>query len=245
MKTPRLLFLLTLLLSTTFAHAQQNTLQFSGYEWQVRPSENNGGPGPNHWDSNNAWVDKEGNLHLKLTQHDGKWYCAEVYTTKEFGFGTYQFWITGRVDKLDRNVVLGLFNYPESKLGGDGTHEMDIEFARWGKETANIGNYTVYPVKASLGQQTRDFPVTLQDNALTTQRFTWTSTSVFFQSLYGHRNDDTGLFHGWLYQPPESAKRISQGTMPVHINLWLFEGKPPSDGNPVEIVINAFKFTPR
>jgi hypothetical protein len=32
--------------------------------------------------------------------------------------------------------------------------------------------------------------------------------------------------------------------MPVHINLWCFQGRPPTDGEPVEVVIRAFTFTP-
>ena len=28
------------------------------------------------------------------------------------------------------------------------------------------------------------------------------------------------------------------------INLWLNEGTPPSDGQPVEVVIEAFEFIP-
>jgi hypothetical protein len=32
--------------------------------------------------------------------------------------------------------------------------------------------------------------------------------------------------------------------MPVHLNLWLFKGLPPKDGREVEIVVQAFEFTP-
>jgi hypothetical protein len=28
------------------------------------------------------------------------------------------------------------------------------------------------------------------------------------------------------------------------MNLWLFKGRPPTDGQPVEIVIRSFQFTP-
>jgi hypothetical protein len=32
--------------------------------------------------------------------------------------------------------------------------------------------------------------------------------------------------------------------MPVHLNLWCFKGRPPTDAKPVEIVVESFTFTP-
>jgi hypothetical protein len=32
--------------------------------------------------------------------------------------------------------------------------------------------------------------------------------------------------------------------MPVHINLWLFKGLAPKNGQEVEVIIHGFKFTP-
>src|SRR5271165_2051374 len=129
------------------AGAQQpKTLQFSGYEWQVR-SVGKGGPGPNQWDPNNVWVDKNGWLHLKITRVQNEWRCAELYTTKRLGFGRYQFQVIGRIDRFDPAVVLGLFNYPTADVGQDGTNEIDIEIAHWGNPKWDNGNFTVYPSK--------------------------------------------------------------------------------------------------
>ena len=229
----------------TFAAGGEKTVNFSGCEWTIRGPEESGGPGPNRWDDRNAWLDGAGNLHLRITRRAGKWYCGEVYTTKKFGFGVYQFVVEGSVDRIDRNVVFGLFNYPESDLGPDGTHEMDIEFAKWGKSSGNIGNYTVYPAMAGLEQETTNFAFTLRADGISTQRFTWMRSSVLFQSFHGQSDDNSNLFHSWLYQPKDFTKHISQGTMPVHINLWCFKGKGPTDGKEVEVVIKAFKFTPK
>src|SRR6267143_3612108 len=94
-----------LLAIPTKLHAR--TIEFSGYQWEVRPS-GDGGPGPNHWDENNVSLDSHGYLHMKLTERDGEWYCSEVYLPQKLGFGLYQFSVIGRVDTLDPNVVLGL-----------------------------------------------------------------------------------------------------------------------------------------
>ena len=55
----------TLMAEGTSAYAK--TIKFSGYDWEIRPSEKNGGPGPNRWEENNVSVDPSGYLHLKLT----------------------------------------------------------------------------------------------------------------------------------------------------------------------------------
>ena len=65
-----------------------------------------------------------------------------------------------------------------------------------------------------------------------------------FKSMRGRCDDDRGEFSHWDYSPTNSSRYISQQPMPVHINLWLFKGLPPKNGQEVEIVIQDFKFTP-
>ena len=218
------------------------TISFSGYTWVVRSS-GKGGPGPNYWDPDNVSVDADGCLHLKLTKRNDRWYCSEVYTEKRLGFGRYEFSIVGRVDKIDKNVVVGLFNYPTSDVGPDATHEIDIEFAQWGNASAPVGNYTVWPATNTLRQASKPFSFALNGDS-STQSFTWSATNVFFQSQQGHDDAKSRPFASWLYQPPNPATGISQKPMPVHINLWCFKGQPPSDGQQVELIIRGFKFTP-
>ncbi|MEP6686047.1 MAG: hypothetical protein ABJB22_04650, partial [Verrucomicrobiota bacterium] len=144
-------------LLTVVATAAARTIEFSGYQWEVRPSEDSGGPGPNHWDENNVSLDSHGYLHLKLTERNGEWYCSETYTQQALGFGLYQFSVVGRVDALDPNVVLGLFNYPTPDIGPDGTNEIDIEFAHWGDPRSPIDNYTVFPAEEGINPTSRSF----------------------------------------------------------------------------------------
>jgi len=219
------------------------TIYFARYDWTVK-SGNNIGPGPNSWDEDNVWIDENGFLHLILSKRDGQWYCAQVSMLHRLGFGRYQFWVTGRIDQLDSNVVFGLFNYPPPDVGPDGTHEIDIEFARWGKPSASIGNYTVWPVKKGLNSAHHFFSVELSgDN--TTQRFIWGPTSVSFQSLVGHVDDDTGEFAVWRHQPVDAANFGGDNPMPVEMNLWLFKGQPPQNGQEVELIVRSFNFAPK
>jgi hypothetical protein len=216
-------------------------IQFGGYTWTVRSGR--GGPGPNAWDDSNVWLDSSTNLHFKISQRDGKWSCAEITMRKRLGFGRYQFQLSGRIDRFDDNVVLGLFNYPTSDVGPGATHEIDIEFARWGNAKNPMGNYTVWPVEKSLKQVSKSFPFALAQDK-TTHQFIWSSNQVQFRSMHGHRDDDREVFSQWDYSPNEPSRYISQQPMPVHINLWLFKGLPPKNGQEVEIVIQDFKFTP-
>ena len=226
-------------------HATAKTLTFGGYTWEVRPS-GKGGPGPNVWNPQNVWMDKAG-LHLKISR-SGKgpkteWQCAELSTTQSLGFGTYEFQIIGPIDQFDRQIVLGLFDYPTPEVGPDGTNEIDIEFAHWGHADTPIGNYTIYPASGKRGPgDSHTFSFTLKGD-YTTHRFARTADKVSLQSLHGHRNDNANEIADWVYAPLDK-RLIPQAPLPVHINLWLFQGKAPSDGKEVLITIKKFTFTP-
>ncbi len=218
------------------------TVAFSGYTWIIRSS-GRGGPGPNYWDPNNVSVDTNGYLHLRLTERDGKWYCSELHTQERLGFGRYEFCLAGPVDRVDRNVVLGLFNYPTSDVGSDGTHEIDIEFAQWASSSAPTGNYTVWPATNAIRRETKAFAFTL-DGDLSKHSFTWTATNVTFESQQEYGGDRTRPLATWVFEPTNPVACISQKPMPLHMNLWCFRGHPPSDGKELELVVRAFKFTP-
>jgi len=224
------------------ASAPGKTIRFAGYEWIVKSGIDQG-PGPNNWNENNVWVDQGGHLHLKLTRQGDRWYCAEVLSKDRMGFGRYQFWIEGRVDRLDPNVVLGLLNYPTPDVGPDGTNEIDIEFAGWGKPEAPVCNYTVWPARAGLRRANKRFPVELKDE-YTSHTFIWNSAGVTFQSLHGLHDDGADQFAGWRYQPQDPASYVPQKAMPVRINLWLFQGQSPRNGQQVEFIVHSFKYTP-
>ncbi len=219
------------------------TVDFAGYTWEVR--QGGGGPGPNAWNASNVRVDGEG-LHLKIANANGAWSCAEVTLTQALGFGRYQFEVTGRPDLFDRNVVLGLFNYPSSSaIGPDGTNEIDIEFAQWGDAgNPNRLNWTVYPPALGPAATHKEVPLSLTGDA-TTHRFDWTSKGVKYQSLDGYQDSgNVNQFAKWNDAPTKPRQHIPQTPIPVHMNLWLFDGHAPTDGQPVEVVIRSFGFTP-
>lgn len=221
--------------------ATTKTINFANYTWSVRSG--SGAPGPNIWDDTNASLDSQGFLHLKLTHVVTAWHSVELYTTARLGFGRYQFDVVGQIDQLDPNVVLGLFNYPPPDVGPDGTNEIDMEFARWGVPTHPNGNYTVWPAQTGLQRVSKTFEFTLTE-ITTTQQFTWAAPAVSFRSAQGPASDQAPPFAQWLYQPIAFAQDIPQQALPLHINLWLFNGAAPTNGQEVEIIISRFAFTP-
>ena len=216
------------------------TISFSGYTWKITTSKSTQGPGPNYWNSNNAWVDDNGWLHLKITKNPltHRWECAEVSSQKKFGYGTYQWQVEGRIDSLDKNVVVGLFNYS----GNNGHDEMDIEFARWGNAAWPNLNYTLWPAAEDTAVSSYTNKISMKQNNYSTQQFIRTADTVFFKSFYGFRFNDQDLFGAKTFSVPSAS--ISTLDMPVMMNLWLFKGLPPSNDKEVEIVIRSFKFSP-
>lgn len=218
------------------------TLSFAGRTWRVRGGQ--GGPGPNAWDPANLRVDAQGHLHLSLRKSGERWTCAEATLTERLGPGRYTFEVEGALDRLDDHVVLGLFNYPTGDVGPDATHEIDIEFARWGRPTNPIGNYTVWPVDTSLKPTSKTYELR-QSGAVTTHQFDWNAKRVLYRSWSGAiTNTAAPEIARWDFAPPDPERRISARPMPVHLNLWLFQGKPPKDGRELELVVRDFRFEP-
>lgn len=217
-----------------------STLSFSGYTWTIKDSgTGTAGPGPNTWKTANAFVDANGYLHLKLSKNatTGLWECAEVTSTTSFGYGTYQWQVDAPVNTLDKNIVLGFFNYS----GVDGHDEMDIEYARWGVATNPFANYSVYPVQGVSAAYFHNATNFTTGGTYITSRFKRTSTSVVFKSLNGFYDDDTNLAYTVTCTSP--ANTVSTLSMPVHMNLWLFQGNAPTSASNVEVIVHSFKFT--
>jgi hypothetical protein len=237
--------LLTAALLSAAAPATAQTVDFAGYSWVVRTYP--GGPGPNEWREQNVRVDENG-LHLTIQQVDGIWSAAEIFMLGEpLGFGSYEFEILGDLSNLDRNVVLGLFNYPGSaEVGPDGTNEIDIEFSQWGdRKNPDRLNWNVYPAVEGAAKGHHALPLDLRGDS-STHRFTWSADRIDYESFDGIAAGAEMMPIGaWSYTPENPTAEIPQKPLVVHVNLWLVEGKAPSDGKPVEVTLRNFRYTPQ
>jgi hypothetical protein len=222
--------------------AQAQTLTWQGHTWNIK-SATGVGPGPNNWNPTNAFVDANGYLHLLITADTNSpngYDCAELYTTNNLGFGTYQWQIEARIDTFDPWVVLGLFPYGPPAFGVDGSNEIDIEYSRWGKPTGNNDGFTIYPNSGTtVGHKAFTIALT---GTHTTSRFTWNSKGIQFWSMGGFQpiGTTTNVIATWNYTPQNSSTNIPQNAMPLHMNLWLDKGHAPANGQPVEVIIRDF-----
>jgi len=224
----------------TVSHAA--TLDWKGYTWQVTSG---GMAGACEGSPSNVSVDSDGYLHLRIAKNGSTWSAAELFTTDRLGFGTYQWQTDGPIDVYDRNVVLGLFPYgPAANIGEDGTNEIDIEYSRWGVASGPNGDFTDYPASGStIGEHS--FTFSLGGDTLATSRFAW-SPDAIVSSLFAGLvavDETAGLLETWTHAPQNPTTNIPQEPLPLGMNLWCFDA-PPTDGEPVEIVIRDFVFVP-
>lgn len=208
--------------------APPGTFAFAGHYWYPRTSRGAEGPGPNVFSSSQVWVDGAGALHLLISRVRGRWTCGEVINYRSLGYGTYTYTLTTRAAALDANAVLGLFTWDDDP---DQDHrEIDVEFARWGNasDPANA-QYVVQPW-SNAGNMHRFAEPEVAGPV--TYTVAWEPGRVRFSSSLGE---------SWTNDGPDVP---SPGDERVHLNLWLFEGRPPGNGQPVEVVVTGFSHTP-
>ena len=219
----------------------ERQISFSGYEWLVKQSDVKVGPGPNYFsDAEDAvWVDGDGRLHLTIQKEEGLWVSTEVFTQASLGYGRYIFQTSSPIDQLDANAVLGLFTWDDFSPS-DYNREIDIEFARWGNAAdPTNAQFVVQPWDQS--GNLRRYTAVLTDTAAT-HSFDWQPDSVTFFSAPGHtlNPNPPDAFATWVYTNTISIP--DPATVNVRLNLWLLNGNAPSDGQPIEVVIEAFYF---
>ncbi len=227
-----------------FSRADAQTARWAGREWKVT---NGGMAGVAPGNPANVSIDKSGYLHLQIVRHGGKWTAAELFTTQNLHFGTYQWVIEGHIYDMDPTTVLGLFTYgPTHHIGVDAENEIDIEFSQWNR-TCNGCNadFTVYP---STGNRKPKGVSAWEDNFhvegsdLTTARMEWSPDRIVFTLMKGVQpvGSVADVIKTETYA--STATNIPQAAVPVGINLWCFKEKPSSDQ---AVTIRDFQFVPR
>lgn len=215
-------------------------IQFSGYSWRVKSSRGKVGPGPNNFSHRraNVEVDAKGRLHLRITKRQGRWYCAEVISTRSFGYGMYKFRVGSQVDDLDPQVVLGMFTWSDDRAFSH--REIDIEISKWGDIHNKNAQFVVQPYTNAANIFRFEIPPAL---SRTTHYFDWRSDRIIFQSLKAPDRDLAD--RGAIIQQKEFAAGIPKaGGENARINLWLVNGGQPLHGKSVEIIIDKFEFFP-
>jgi hypothetical protein len=221
----------------------KRTITFAGHEWGVKYGDQLG-PGPNYFsDSQDSlWVDEKGYLHMTVIQREGKWFCTEVINSRSLGYGSYVFTLQTRVDRLDENIILGMFTW-DTDAPEYNYREIDFEFGKWQKAENENSQFVIQPWTNE--GNTHRYDILYEGTTETTTHvMNWQPDGIHFQSYYGGYSENPpaqNKIHSWTYtgrdNPPPGGENI-------RINLWLVWGEIPTDGKDLEIIIEDFKFIP-
>ncbi len=199
-------------------------------------------PGENYYSTNCVSVDTNGWLHMEVKKINGVWHCPFVEGTNSLGFGEYRWHVGNKLEQIDSNLVVGLFNYAQESVFNTNQIEVDIEVSHAfpGTQT-NCLVYTVQPYTIPGNSYSHPLETT---NDLTTHRFIWRPDRVDWQSYYGHtpepENDDH-FIAAWRFE----GRGIPIETNEVaYMNLWLFFTNAPVNTQAVEMIIHDFAFVP-
>lgn len=235
---------------------------WSGFTWCVVGSNNERcNPGPNYFSSDtaNVRVDSAGDLRIRITNRNGRFYCPVIFTVQTVGYGLYSLYTSSRIDTLDKNVVFGFFTWNDKNCITNANSELDIEFTRWGYETdPNVLNYSVQPTNS--GQEKERYsvsPMNLKSN-YSSHFISWTPTLIEWASFQTHTYPPTLMdrIAYWSFNTNNTPKSsVVCNSNPVlipnpesnthlNLNLWLNGGSYPSDNREVEVIIHKINYIP-
>ena len=213
--------------------AGPTTLQFSGYEWQVRNVRSTRGGRDNVYDSGNAWTDANGFLHLRIANNSGQWSCAEVKLGRSLGYGTYRF-VVRDVSHLEPAAVLSIFTWDEADAGQN-HREMNIELARWGDAASKNAQYVVQPYYVPANVVRFNVPA-----GVLTHSFRWEPDRVAFKTVRGSIADGPGSVAEHVFTSGVPAP----GNESMYLDLFIFGNAENPLQKDVEVVIEKFEFLP-
>jgi hypothetical protein len=209
------------------------TIHFSGYDWKVRSAASNRGGGVSLFDTQNAWTDESGRLHLRIKMNSGRWNCAEVNLSRSLGYGTYRF--TARdTSFLEPAVVLSVYTWDDSDA--DQNHrEFGVELGRWGDPSNKNAQFVVQPyyVPANVTRfVTAAGPVTYA--------LQWGPGQISFKATEGNGSPE----HRVIAKHTFTAGVPTPGNEAIHVSFYIFTSSPVALKNEMEAVIDKFEYLP-
>ncbi len=206
-------------------------VSWKGRTWNVRDTE--GVPGNNLWSADCVRLDTNDWLHLQVKSNAAAWYNGQVESSDSAGFGTYRWYVVGRPDLLDSNLVGNL------SVFANVTHELNIQFTdAYDDDPTNF----VRSVQPYYLTGHRDATALTLTNSYTTHEFSWNPRTVAYRSWYGHSPQPTNLgaiLREWTYEGSDVPGLTNQR---VRMNVWMYSGAPPASSQ--ELVLADFAYEP-
>lgn len=209
-------------------------IHFSGFDWTARAATNDRGGEPNFYDPDNAWVDKDGYLHLRMQQRNNHWTCAEVSLNRSLGYGSYRF-VVQDTSHLLPSTMLGMYTLDELK-STDVRSELDVEISRWGLASNRNAQFVVQPFYIPENVARFSAP-----SGTLTYSFRWELGKASFKAVRGFgltSGAATVSEHIFTSGVPTAASEK------VHIDLYDYRHSRQKSEEPVEVVIEKFEFLP-
>jgi hypothetical protein len=207
------------------------TIHFSGYDWEVRQLSSNWGGKLNPYDPNNAWVDPDGFLHLRLVHRDDQWFCADVSLKESLGQGSYSFTVHD-VSGLDAAAVLRLYTWDHFKRFNS---VISVDVSRWGDPNSKNGQFVIHPSYEPHNIHRFQAPP-----GVVAFSFRWQPGKVTFGASHGRIADKGSPIaeHTFTSGVPQP------GDEKIHISLYAYGNSPTPMKVPAEVIIERFQYAP-
>ena len=241
-----------------------DVVNFSGYVWDVKINEYAVGPGPNYFSGfyEDVFVDDNGYLHMRIAEHNGKWYSSEIVGRDTLGYGKYTWVMQADLENIPENITVGLFTWDNESFFAEARSEVDIELSKWGNpDLATTLHYSVQPVAFGPTYPERTHNAFTEPGDLvgvTTHVFTWTDTLIEWRSYKGDSTDPLNETAYWSFDLDNPARVKNEGgnsseaiVIPgpgpntnARINFWLLPwiDTTPTDGLEQEIIVRRFEY---
>lgn len=207
------------------------TIQFSGYQWEVRDIPSSTGGSINSYDPANAWVDNNGFLHLIIASRAGSWTCAEVKLSRSLGYGSYRF-VVQDVSHLEPAAVFALSTWDSAGP----SREMDIEVSRWGEPADKNAQYVIQPYVVPANTVRFNAP-----SGPLTYWIDWQPGRTEFKTI---REPSSLKGSSPVAEHVFTSGIPSAGNEAVHLILYVFDNRNAPMQRGTEVVIEKFEFLP-
>jgi hypothetical protein len=216
--------------SSTLARPESKTLQFSGYDWQIRQAVGNAGGSTNYYDPANAWTDKEGFLHLRIAGQRDHWTSAEVILARSLGYGSYRF-VVRDTSHFEPAAAFSLSTWDDSGP----PREMNIEISKWGEPTSKNAQYVVQPYYVPANTVRFMTPP-----GTSTHRLLWEPGRASFKTVRGSSGSESQVVAQHVF----TSGIPSPGNERIHLNLYVFNNKRNPLQRAFEVIVEKFEYLP-
>jgi len=207
------------------------TLQFSGYQWEVRETPGDRSGTTNFYDGSNAWTDQGGFLHLRIAKREKGWMTAEVQLSRSLGYGSYRF-VVRDVSHLEAAAVLAFFTWDNSGP----PREMDIEISRWGEPEDKNAQFVIQPYVVPANTVRFTAPA-----GRLTYWIDWQPGRAAFKAV---RDSSSRKEQNVVAEHVFTSGVPSLGNERIHMNLYVFDNKRNPLQRGSEVIIEKFEFLP-